>query len=103
MGFINKGQRLELKVRGNLKRSHCKAIVKVHYEGSPSFSSHPIVISFEDKSPSMPLFDSTKCEDMSTQISYKKQKLYEGSLKFQDAWTTCLPWADFVMDDKGLV
>jgi hypothetical protein len=30
-------------------------------------------------------------------------KFYESSQKFQDAWTTHLPWAKFVVDDKGEV
>jgi hypothetical protein len=31
----------------------------------------------------------------------KKCKLYERSKKFQNTWTTKLPWAKFVFDEKG--
>jgi hypothetical protein len=33
----------------------------------------------------------------------KKRKLYEGAKRFQDGWTTQLPWAENVIGDKGLV
>jgi hypothetical protein len=33
----------------------------------------------------------------------KKKKLYEGSQKIQDAWIDRLPWAKFVVNDKGEV
>jgi hypothetical protein len=33
----------------------------------------------------------------------KKCKLYEKSKKFQDIWTTKLPWAEIVFDEKGEV
>ncbi len=32
-----------------------------------------------------------------------KCKLYEGSKKFQDTWTTKLPWAKSIFDEKGEV
>ncbi len=33
----------------------------------------------------------------------KKSKLCEKSRKFQDTWTTKLPWADSMFDEKGEV
>ncbi len=33
----------------------------------------------------------------------KKCKLYERSRKFQDTWTTKLPWAKSMFDEKGEV
>jgi len=32
-----------------------------------------------------------------------KQKLYEGSMKFQDTWMTKLPWVESMFDEKGEV
>ncbi len=32
-----------------------------------------------------------------------KQKLYEGSMKFQDIRMSKLPWIEFVFDEKGEV
>jgi hypothetical protein len=37
------------------------------------------------------------------QIPPKEWKLYDSSQKFQDAWTTHLSWAEFVVDEKGLM
>ncbi len=43
-------------------------------------------------------------EDPSKQISEKKiWKLCEGSKKFQNTWTTKLPWAKSMWDKKGEV
>jgi hypothetical protein len=53
-------------------------------------------------SPSVVVFDST-CKDLFNQIPPKKEKLYDNSHKFQNAWTTCLPWVEFVVDEKGSV
>ncbi len=55
-----------------------------------------------EKSPSVVVFDST-CKDLFNQIPPKKEKLYDNSHKFQNAWTTCLPWVEFVVDEMGLV
>ncbi len=38
-----------------------------------------------------------------TRKTQKKKRLYEGAKKFQDGWTTQLPWAENVIGDKGLV
>jgi hypothetical protein len=32
-----------------------------------------------------------------------KPKLYEGSKKFQNTWTTKLPWVESMFDEKGEV
>ncbi len=55
-----------------------------------------------EKSPSIVVFDST-CKDLFNQILPKKEKLYDNLHKFQNAWTTCLPWVEFVVDEKGLM
>ncbi len=33
----------------------------------------------------------------------KKKKLYEHAWKFQDTWTTQLPWAKWIFDDNGQI
>jgi hypothetical protein len=43
------------------------------------------------------------CEDLSNHIPLKKQELYKSPRKFQDAWTTHLPWVESIIDEKGLV
>jgi hypothetical protein len=40
---------------------------------------------------------------LSNHIPPNKWKLYESSKKFQDAWTTHLPWAKLVFNENGLV
>ncbi len=42
-------------------------------------------------------------ENLCKQNFKKKMKLYESSRKFQVAWTTHLPWAKSIVDDKGEV
>jgi hypothetical protein len=37
------------------------------------------------------------------QIPPKEWKLYDSSQKFQDAWTTHLPWVEFAVDEKRLM
>ncbi len=48
----------------------------------------------------------TSAKDVgSTEIgpNKKKQKLYDHARKFQDVWTSCLPWVELMFDDKGQV
>jgi hypothetical protein len=68
LGFVNPGLLLFTRFKDNMvflqipKNFEFKPFFPIseshQYEGSPSSSSHHIVISFEDKSPFMPLSNS---------------------------------------------
>jgi hypothetical protein len=61
------------------------------------FVSCVVVSSNDDKSKTI-VVDSTR-----KALDGKKKKLYEHARKFQDTWTTWLPWAKSVFDDKDLI
>jgi hypothetical protein len=55
-----------------------------------------VVVSSNDDKGKTIVVDSAR-----TTLDGKKRKSYEHTQKFQDTWTTWLPWAKSVFDDKG--
>ncbi len=43
------------------------------------------------------------CDSAPNDIKKKKRKMYEGTCKLQDAWTTEAPWEKLMLDEKGQV
>jgi hypothetical protein len=72
------------------------------YDEGSSSSAQPTIVSSANISPSQ-VASNLACEDLSNHIPPKKQELYKNSRKFQDAWTTHLPWVESIIDEKGLV
>ncbi len=69
-------------------------------EANPSSSSTPPIVLSNDN-PFVIMCDST-LED-ATKENPKIKRLCERTRKFQDGWTTELPWAENVIDHKDLV
>jgi hypothetical protein len=61
----------------------------------PPFVSCVVVSSNDDRGKTIVVDSARKTPNR------KKRKLYEHVRKFQDTWTTWLPWAKSVFDDNG--
>jgi hypothetical protein len=83
------------------RRDTCQSILSppLQDEASPSSSSQCTSISLDEISP-MVVFDEA-CEDLFKQYPKKERKLYDGSMKFQDVYTTSLPWVESIINEKG--